>query len=52
MAIRVAVVGWWLITHIGGGLQWNAIINVAIALFVLWALYGNEDSRRYFEGSP
>lgn len=51
LVIRVAVLGWWLITHLGGGLQWNAIINVGLALFILWALYGNKESQEYFEGA-
>lgn len=51
MAIRLGVSGWWLITHLGGGLQWNAVINVAFALFILWALYGNKESQEYFEGA-
>ena len=41
-----------MITHVGGGLQWNAIISVGIGIFVLWALYGNDKSEAYFEGHP
>lgn len=50
--IRIAVATWWMITHLGGGFQWNAIITVGVGIFVLWALYGNDASERYFEGYP
>ena len=52
VGLRIAVVSWWMITHVGGGLQWNAIISVGIGIFVLWALYGNDKSEAYFEGHP
>ena len=41
-----------MITHVGGGLQWNAILSVGVGIIVLWALYGNEESDAYFEGHP
>jgi hypothetical protein len=50
MGIRMAVAVYWMIVHFGGGLQWNALLTVGIGIFVLWALYGNEASERYFEG--
>jgi len=50
--IRIAVASWWMITHLGGGFQWNAILQVGVGIFVLWALYGNEQSQEYFEGHP
>lgn len=50
MGIRIAMSAWWMITHFGGHLQWNAIVTIAIAIFVLWALYGNDKSDAYFEG--
>ena len=52
MALRLGVSAYWMISHIGGGLQWNAILSTGIAIFVLWALYGNEHSEAYFEGYP
>lgn len=48
--IRIAVAVWWMMTHLGGGFQWNAVLTVGVGIFVLWALYGNEESQRYFEG--
>ena len=49
IAIRVAVAGWWLITHLDGGIHWNAILAIAFAIFILWALFRNEKSDEYFE---
>ena len=50
LGIRLIVATYWLITHTGGGMQWNAVISSGIAIFVLWALFGNEHSQRYFAG--
>ena len=50
VAIRLAVVTYWMITHLHGGLHLNALLSAAFALFVLWVLYGNEQSQKYFEG--
>ena len=52
LGIRMAVAVYWMIVHFGGGLQWNALLTVGIGIFVLWALYGNDASERYFEGYP
>ena len=52
LGIRMAVAVYWMIVHFGGGLQWNALLTVGIGIFVLWALYGNDASERYFEGHP
>ena len=48
LGVRLVVATYWLIAHTGGGIQWNAIISAGIAVLVLWALYGNEHSQRYF----
>jgi len=48
LGIRLVVATYWLITHTGGGFQWSGVISAGIAIFVLWALYGNEQSQRYF----
>lgn len=50
VGIRLAVVTYWLITHLGGAMNWNAIIAAGIGIWVLWALYGNDRSEVYFEG--
>lgn len=52
LGIRMAVAVYWMVVHFGGGLQWNALLTVGIGIFVLWALYGNDASERYFEGHP
>jgi xanthine/uracil permease len=52
VGLNIALVSWWMITHFGGGLQWRALITVGLGIFVLWALYGNEESEAYFEGHP
>ena len=49
VGIRVAVAGWWLITHLDGGIHWNAILSIAFGIFILWALFGNRESNDYFE---
>ena len=49
---RIAVATWWMVAHFGGGFQWNAIITVGVGIFVLWALYGHEQSQEFFEGHP
>ena len=49
IGIRVAVAGWWLITHLDGGIHWNAILSIAFGVFILWALFGNKESSDYFE---
>lgn len=52
VGFRIAVVIYWMIAHVHhGGFHWNAIIAVALGVFVLWALYGNEESNRYFAGN-
>lgn len=52
VTIRLAVVAYWMVTHIGGGLHWNALLSAGIGIWVLWALYGNDESEDYFEGHP
>jgi hypothetical protein len=52
VGLNMVLTVWWMITHFGGGLQWRALLTVGIGVFVLWALYGNEQSDAYFEGSP
>ena len=52
VGIRIAVATWWMVTHVGGAFQWNALLAVGVGIFVLWALYGNEQSQEFFEGNP
>lgn len=46
--IRLATSLYLFLNGFGGGFQWNAIITAGIAVFVLWGLYGNIESGRYF----
>lgn len=49
MAIRIGVAAWAMLAHHGGGVFGTSVITILIALFVLWALYGNAESDAYFE---
>ena len=52
IGLRVVSLSWWMLTHLGNGIfTWNLIIAVAFGLFVLWALYGKDESNVYYEGS-
>jgi hypothetical protein len=48
LGIQLMVSTYGLIAHEGGGVQWNAVITAGLAVFVLWALYGNSESQQYF----
>jgi hypothetical protein len=45
MALAVYV----LIAHHVGGYVYRGVFSLFLGVFVLWALYGNEESDRYFE---
>ena len=38
-----------LIAHHTGGYIYRGVFSLFVGVFVLWALYGNEESDRYFE---
>jgi hypothetical protein len=38
-----------LIAHHAGGYVYRGVWSLFIGVFILWALYGNEESDRYFE---
>ena len=38
-----------LIAHHAGGYVYRGVFSLFIGIFVLWALYGNDESDRYFE---
>lgn len=48
--VRLAISGWYILTTLGQGVHTNALVQVGVAIFVLWALYGHDKSDRYFEG--
>lgn len=47
-AIRVGVATWAIATHHTGGFMATSLVTIALAMFILWALYGNERSDAYF----
>ena len=38
-----------LVAHHTGGLVYRSVFTLFIGVFVLWALYGNDESDQYFE---
>jgi hypothetical protein len=51
VGLRLAVLSWYMITHLGAGaFTFGTIISLGFALFVLWALYGKDESIAYYEG--
>ena len=40
-----------LVAHHVGGLVYRAVFSLFVGVFVLWALYGNDESDRYFEAN-
>ena len=48
MGLRIAATTWLMVTHHDSGFIWTGIFTVAFALFILWALYGNDKSEEYF----
>jgi hypothetical protein len=40
-----------LVAHHAGGLVYRAVFSLFVGVFVLWALYGNDESDRYFEAN-
>ena len=51
MGIRIAASLWFMITHHQGGFLYAGLANIAIALFVLWALFAKEESEAWFQSS-
>ncbi len=49
--IAMGVAVYTLIAHHVGGLVYRAVFSLFIGAFVLWALWGNDQSARYFEES-
>lgn len=51
VGLRLAVLTWYMLTHLGvGAFTWSTIISLALGLFVLWALYGKDESVAYYDG--
>jgi len=45
---HMAVAVYVLVAHHAGGLVYNAVFSLFVGVFVLWALYGNDQSDQYF----
>ena len=51
VGLRLVALSWFMLTHLGNGaFTWGTIISLGLTLFVLWALYGKDESIRYYEG--
>ncbi len=48
-ALSMASAIYVLVAHHVGGLVYRAVFSLFVGVFVLWALYGNEESDRFFE---
>ena len=52
---KVLVMGlavYTLIAHHAGGYVYRAVFSLGVGTFVLWALYGNDESDRFFRSTP
>ena len=47
--IAMAFAVYTLIAHHVGGLVYRSVFTLFVGVFVLWALYGNDQSDRFFE---
>lgn len=47
--VSMAMAIYILIAHHVGGYVYRAVFSLFVGIFVLWALYGNGDSDRFFE---
>ena len=48
-SIAMGLAVYTLIAHHVGGLVYRAVFTLFVGVFVLWALYGNDQSDRFFE---
>lgn len=46
--IRVGTATWAIATHHAGGYMAASIVTIALGVFILWALYGNDRSEAFF----
>ena len=47
--IAMAFAVYTLVAHHVGGLVYRSVFTLFVGVFVLWALYGNDESDRFFE---
>ena len=51
VGLRLAALTWFMLTHLGNGVfTWGTVIALGLGLFVLWALYGKDESQAFYEG--
>jgi hypothetical protein len=48
VALRMGLALWAMYHHHGGAYLYQGLITIAIGVFVLWALFGNERAEEYF----
>ena len=48
-SLAMALAVYTLIAHHVGGLVYRSVFTLFVGVFVLWALYGNNESDRFFE---
>lgn len=52
VGLRLAALTWFMLGHLGrGAFTWTTALSVGLAVFVLWALYGNDRSETFYEGA-
>jgi hypothetical protein len=49
VGIRLVLIVWIMLTHHTGGYLFLGLISAGFAIFILWALYGDEKANEYFE---
>lgn len=47
--LTMALAMYILVAHHVGGYMYRAVFSLCVGVFVLWALYGNEESDEFFE---
>ena len=47
--LAMGIAGYTLVSHHVGGYIYRSVFTLFVGVFVLWALYGNDESDRYFE---
>ena len=48
-SLAMALAVYTLIAHHVGGLVYRSVFTLFVGVFVLWALYGNDESDRFFD---
>lgn len=49
VGFRIVILSGWMIAHHAGGFHAAALAQILIYAFVLWALYGHQESNDYYE---